>query len=142
MRLSVLDQSTSSKGRTQDVAIRETLAGAGVSEVVTSALVAPDDPVRFGARDDGELAREPEQRSGGGVVTVTNPLSSQHSVLRQSLQLRGVVREHARAADTELPEHRRGCGVVAPVDGKAEREVGVHGVEPVVLQRVRADLVE
>ncbi len=66
-------------------AIREALAGAGISEVVTYALVAPDDPVRFGSRDDGDLATEPDQRAGGGVVTVTNPLSSQHSVLRQSL---------------------------------------------------------
>ena len=65
--------------------VRQTLAGAGASEVVTYALVAPEDPVRFGPRDDGELAGEPEQRAGGGVVTVTNPLSSQHSVLRQSL---------------------------------------------------------
>jgi phenylalanyl-tRNA synthetase beta chain len=66
-------------------AIRQVLAGAGVSEVVTSALVAPEQVARFGPLDDGELAGEPDERAGAGVVTVTNPLSSQHSVLRQSL---------------------------------------------------------
>ena len=34
---------------------------------------------------DDELADEPDQRAGGSPVHVTNPLSSQHSVLRQSL---------------------------------------------------------
>jgi phenylalanyl-tRNA synthetase beta chain len=34
---------------------------------------------------DDRLAGEPEQRAGGAAVHVTNPLSSQHSVLRQSL---------------------------------------------------------
>jgi len=66
-------------------AIRETLAGAGLTEVVTSALVAHRNVERFPAHDDGELDAEPEQRPAGRPITVTNPLSSQHSVLRQSL---------------------------------------------------------
>jgi phenylalanyl-tRNA synthetase beta chain len=66
-------------------ALRETLAGAGLTEVVTSALVAPRAVERFPARDDGPLDGEPEERAVGRPVAVTNPLSSQHSVLRQSL---------------------------------------------------------
>jgi phenylalanyl-tRNA synthetase beta chain len=66
-------------------AVRETLAGAGVSEVVTLALVAPHSIERFPPAVDDLLADEPEQRAGGGPIHVTNPLSSQHSVLRQSL---------------------------------------------------------
>jgi phenylalanyl-tRNA synthetase beta chain len=65
--------------------VRETLVGTGLTEAVTMALVAPRMVERFPARDDGELADEPEQRAAGRPITVTNPLSSQHSVLRQSL---------------------------------------------------------
>jgi len=65
--------------------VRETLAGAGVSEVVTHALVAPLSVERFPPPVDDRLVGEPEQRAGGEPVHVTNPLSSQHSVLRQSL---------------------------------------------------------
>ena len=94
--------------------VRQTLAGAGVSEVVTYALVAPEDPVRFGPRNDGDLAGEPEQRAGGGVVTVTNPLSSQHSVLRQSLvgsllEVVGMNRRHGRH-DVAVFEIGKGYG--------------------------------
>jgi phenylalanyl-tRNA synthetase beta chain len=65
--------------------VRDTLAGAGVSEVVTHALVAPHSVEQFPPPVDDRLAAEPEQRAGGLPVHVTNPLSSQHSVLRQSL---------------------------------------------------------
>ena len=65
--------------------VRETLVGAGLTEVVTSALVAPRMVERFPFHDDGELEGEPEQRPRGRPITVTNPLSSQHSVLRQTL---------------------------------------------------------
>ncbi len=63
--------------------VRETLAGAGLSEVVTTALVAPVDVERF-----GPIALTPvpgEVDAGGRPIQVTNPLSSQHAVLRQSL---------------------------------------------------------
>jgi phenylalanyl-tRNA synthetase beta chain len=103
--------------------VREALAGAGVSEVVSYALVAPDNPVRFGPRDDGELAGEPEQAAGGGVVTVTNPLSSQHSVLRQSLvgsllEVVGTNRRHGRH-DVAVFEIGKGYGTA---DGGGTRE--------------------
>jgi phenylalanyl-tRNA synthetase beta chain len=65
--------------------VRETLAGAGVSEVVTHALVAPQAVEQFPPPVDDRLPGEPEQAAGGAPVHVTNPLSSQHSVLRQSL---------------------------------------------------------
>ena len=98
--------------------IRETLAGAGVSEVVTSALVAPDQVEQFGPHDDGELAGEPDARAGGPLVTVTNPLSSQHSVLRQSLlgSLLEVVatnRRHGRA-DVAIFEVGKGYAKADP----------------------------
>ncbi len=66
-------------------AVRGALVGAGLTEVVTFALVAPQMVERFPAHDDGALDGEPEQRAAGRPVVVTNPLSSQHSVLRQSL---------------------------------------------------------
>ena len=104
-------------------AIREALAGAGLSEIVTYALVAPDDPARFGPRDDGALATEPEQRAGGGVVAVTNPLSRQHSVLRQSLlgsllEVIGTNRRHGRD-DVAVFEIGKGYG---KADGGGTRE--------------------
>ena len=66
--------------------VRETLAGAGLTEVVTYALVAPDDRSSASGRVTtatvgGRAGAAPAARP----ITVTNPLSSQHSVLRQSL---------------------------------------------------------
>lgn len=61
--------------------VRDTLAGAGLTEVVTHALVSPSLAGQFiwetplPAVDGGE----PE---GGRLITVTNPLSVDHSVLR------------------------------------------------------------
>ncbi len=63
--------------------IRDTLAGAGVSEVVTPALVSPADVDRFGPIVVAPIPGEVE--AGGRPILVTNPLSSQHAVLRQSL---------------------------------------------------------
>jgi phenylalanyl-tRNA synthetase beta chain len=66
-------------------AVREVLAGAGLSEVVTLALTSREAVERFTPRDEMHPADEPESVAGGHVVTVTNPLSNQHAVLRQSL---------------------------------------------------------
>jgi len=63
--------------------LRETLAGAGLTEAVTFALVSPQMVERFGPSVDPLVAGEGE--AGGRPVTVTNPLSSHHSVMRQSL---------------------------------------------------------
>ncbi len=64
-------------------AVRETLAGVGLSEAVTYALVAPAMVERFPPIEDEVVPGE--GAAGGRPVIVTNPLSSQHSVMRQSL---------------------------------------------------------
>ncbi len=63
--------------------VREVLVGAGLTEVVTYALVAPTTVARFGQHDDSTIASE--GIVGGRPIVVTNPLSSQHSVMRQEL---------------------------------------------------------
>jgi phenylalanyl-tRNA synthetase beta chain len=65
-------------------AIRETLVGAGLSEVVTHALVSP----RLAETFRWESANPPvagDSQEGGRIVTVANPLSADHSVLRPAL---------------------------------------------------------
>ncbi len=99
-------------------AIRETLAGAGLTEVVTSALVAPRIVARFPANDDGAIDDEPSQRPAGRPVRVTNPLSSQHSVLRQSLlgSLLEVVSTNLRLGRDDIAVFEIGKGYGAPGD--------------------------
>ena len=99
--------------------LRETLAGAGVSEAVTFALVAPAMVERFPARDDGAPDGEPEQRPAGRPITVTNPLSSQHSVLRQSLvgSLLDVVSTNLRHGRDDVAIFEVGKGYGARDDG-------------------------
>jgi phenylalanyl-tRNA synthetase beta chain len=68
--------------KTRD-ALRETLVGAGLTEVVTHALIAPEDEARLKwPDDDGLPVLDPAQ---GAPIVVTNPLSSQHSVLRRHM---------------------------------------------------------
>jgi phenylalanyl-tRNA synthetase beta chain len=97
-------------------AIRTALAGAGLTEVVTYALVSSRMIESFGwtAADQpaaGEAGRE------GTPVTVTNPLSTDHSILRQSLvgSLVEVVDSNARhgQADVAIFEVGKGYGRVA-----------------------------
>jgi phenylalanyl-tRNA synthetase beta chain len=64
--------------------VRETLAGAGLTEVVTTALVSPRHIETF------VLAREvpstgDEDQPGGDPIAATNPLSRDHSLLRRNL---------------------------------------------------------
>ena len=66
-------------------AIREALAGAGLTEVVTHALVSPEDEAKLRWPGDDGLAIPPAAQAHGTPIIVTNPLSSQHSVLRQHL---------------------------------------------------------
>ena len=86
-------------------ALRRALAAAGLTEVVTPALVPVSQaaslgwPVRAADGVPGELATD------GPVVTVTNPLSERHSVLR-----RGVV---ASLLDVLALNERHGRGDVA-----------------------------
>lgn len=99
-------------------AIRETLTGAGLSEVITYALVAPRMVERFPFHDDGAPDGEPEQRPAGRPVIVTNPLSSQHSVLRQSLigSLLEVVATNLRYGHEEIAIFEIGKGYGATGD--------------------------
>ena len=64
--------------------VRETLAGAGLTEVVTTALVSPRHVETFVlARDVPSVAGD--DAPGGDPIGVTNPLSRDHSVLRRNL---------------------------------------------------------
>ena len=64
--------------------IRETLAGAGLTEVVTTALVSPRHVEAFALRRDvPSVGGEPQP--GGDPIGVTNPLSREHSLLRRNL---------------------------------------------------------
>jgi phenylalanyl-tRNA synthetase beta chain len=67
--------------------VRETLAGAGLSEVVTHALIAPGAEERLGWPADSSAPALPAAvaAASGRDIAVTNPLSSQHSVLRRHL---------------------------------------------------------
>ena len=100
-------------------AIRAALAGAGLTEVVTYALVSPEHAAAFGPLDDGELAGEPGERAGGRHVTLTNPLSSQHSILRQSLigSLLEVVSTNRRHGREDVAVFEIGKGYAQDDDG-------------------------
>jgi phenylalanyl-tRNA synthetase beta chain len=93
--------------------VREKLVGAGLTETVTHALVSPAMVELFGPPDDDPI--EGEGRSGGRPVVVTNPLSSQHSVMRQSLvgSLLEVVATNLRQGreDVAIFEVGKGYGV-------------------------------
>jgi len=66
-------------------AVRDVLAGAGLREVVTYALVAPNRSSRLGWSGDAGPPPPGEAAAGGTPIRVTNPLSANHSVLRQQL---------------------------------------------------------
>ncbi len=84
--------------------LRSTLAGAGLSEVVTHALVAPESEPRLRwPSDDGLTGVETPE--SGSLITVTNPLSSQHSVMRRHLA--------ASLIDVLALNERQGRGDVA-----------------------------
>jgi phenylalanyl-tRNA synthetase beta chain len=67
--------------------IRQTLAGAGLAEVVTHALVSPVEEARLRWPDDASEPAFPPLLAApaGEDIAVTNPLSAQHSVLRHHL---------------------------------------------------------
>src|SRR5438477_5404665 len=64
------------------------------------------------------------------------------AVLLELRNLVGIVGHQPHRADLEAGEHVRRDRVIALVVAEAEREIGVHGVEALVLQRVGADLVD
>ena len=97
--------------------VRDTLAGVGLSEAVTFALVSPAMVERFGPIEDPVVPGEGQ--AGGRPVTVTNPLSSQHSVLRQSLigSLLEVVSTNTRIGRPDIAIFEVGKGYGAIDDG-------------------------
>ncbi len=102
--------------------VRETLAGAGLTEVVTFALVSPEMVERFGPPDDPLVPGEGE--AGGRPVTLTNPLSSQHSVMRQSLlgSLLEVVSTNLRQGRMDVAVFEIGKGYGATDEGDSTHE--------------------
>jgi phenylalanyl-tRNA synthetase beta chain len=102
-------------------AIREALVGAGVTEAVTYALVSPRLMADFSWTTDVPPAAGEAPR-GGGPITVTNPLSADHVVLRQGLlgSLAEIVAGNVRhgQADVALFEVGKGYGRVG--DGTTE----------------------
>ena len=102
--------------------VRELLAGAGLTEAVTFALVSPAMVERFGPSDDAPVGGEGQ--AGGRPVTVTNPLSSQHSVMRQSLigSLLEVVSTNLRQGRTDVAIFEIGKGYGATDEGDSTHE--------------------
>ena len=103
-------------------AIREALVGAGLTEAVTYALVSARHVETFALDRARTAPRAGEARREGTPITVTNPLSQDHSILRQSLvgSLVEVVGGNARhgTGDVAVFEVGKGYGRV----GDAARE--------------------
>jgi phenylalanyl-tRNA synthetase beta chain len=102
--------------------VRETLAGAGLTEAVTYALVSPAMVDRFGPPDDPPV--DGEGSATGRPVVVTNPLSSQHSVMRQSLlgSLLEVVSTNLRQDRPDIAIFEIGKGYGATDDDETTHE--------------------
>jgi phenylalanyl-tRNA synthetase beta chain len=95
--------------------------GAGLGEVVTHALVAPRSLEQLAWPDDGDLPQG-EVRSGGPLITVRNPLSAQHSVLRQHVvpSLLDVLATNERHGRDRVPLFEIGKGYARGEDGPRE----------------------
>ncbi len=98
--------------------VREVLAGAGLSEVVTHALVPPDRDDRLNwpiTAADGVVG---EGNATGGTIRVVNPLSSQHSVLRRDVvgSLLDVVSMNLRQGREDVAVFEIGKGYGLPGD--------------------------
>ncbi|HYX12033.1 MAG TPA: phenylalanine--tRNA ligase subunit beta, partial [Candidatus Acidoferrum sp.] len=93
-------------------AVREVLAGAGLREVVTYALIAPDVAARLRWPGDAGQPAVGEAPASGGPITVTNPLSANHSVLRQQLvsNLIGIVDQNVRQGRDDVAVFEVGKG--------------------------------
>ncbi|MDQ6794439.1 MAG: phenylalanine--tRNA ligase subunit beta [Chloroflexota bacterium] len=92
-------------------AVREALAGAGLTEVVTYALVSPRHVDTFRLRKDvPSVDGEPDPVPT--PVVVTNPLSRDHSVLRRGLigSLLDVVADNVRHGRADIPIFEAGKG--------------------------------
>ncbi len=92
-------------------AVRETLVGAGVTEIVTHALVSPRQLEAFAWTSPAEPA-DGEVPAGGAPITILNPLAPDHSVMRQGLigSLAEVVATNARNGRSDLAVFEVGKG--------------------------------
>jgi phenylalanyl-tRNA synthetase beta chain len=101
--------------------LREALVGAGLTEVATHALIAPASLERI-AWVEPIPAAAGEAAAGGGPISVTNPLSADHSVLRRSLvgSLLDIVSTNARRGreDVAIFEVGKGYGRVGEATGE------------------------
>ena len=94
--------------------VRETLAGAGLTEVVTAALVAPRQVHTFRSATPAGPALPGDDPAEGRPIRAVNALSSEHAVLRQELlgSLLQVValNLHQGRADVAIFEIGKGYG--------------------------------
>ncbi|MEO8462786.1 MAG: hypothetical protein ABI555_06210, partial [Chloroflexota bacterium] len=99
-------------------AVRTALAGHGLREVVAHALVDEAQVERWAWVDPGEPAHG-EEAATGEPITVTNPLSMDHAVLRQGLVggLLGTIASNRRRGQDDLAlfEVGKGYGRVGDV---------------------------
>lgn len=101
--------------------VRETLAGAGLTEVVTTALVAPRHVETFVLTNAvPSVSGDPEP--GGDPIAVTNPLSRDHSILRRNLfgSLLDVVGVNLRHGTDDVAVFEIGKGYARADDGPRE----------------------
>jgi phenylalanyl-tRNA synthetase beta chain len=101
--------------------VRETLVGAGLTEVVTHALVAPEQ-VRDLAWSATEVEVAGEGVARGRPIRVTNPLSADHAMLRQNLvaSLLEVVAVNVRHGQPNVAVFEVGKGYGLADGGTAE----------------------
>ncbi|HEX5239864.1 MAG TPA: phenylalanine--tRNA ligase subunit beta, partial [Candidatus Limnocylindrales bacterium] len=96
-------------------AVRDSLVGAGLAEVVTHALVSATEVERFRWAFPDEPAAG-EARREGDPIALTNPLSQEHAFLRQALvgSLAGIADSNVRrgTADVAIFEVGKGYGQV------------------------------
>jgi phenylalanyl-tRNA synthetase beta chain len=101
--------------------VREVLAGAGLTEVVTTALVAPRNLEAFSLiRDVPSVGDEPQP--DGAPIGVANPLSRDHSILRRHLvgSLLDVVGTNLRHGTADVAVFEIGKGYAGGPDGPHE----------------------
>ncbi len=80
--------------------------------------------VRVGGQDDGQAFGHLDARAF------------------QPLDLLGIVGEQPHLFDAQQLEHARRDREITRVDGKAKADIGIDGIEPLILQGISAQLVD
>jgi phenylalanyl-tRNA synthetase beta chain len=101
--------------------VRDALVGAGVTEIVTHALVSPGHLEAFAWTSTADPA-DGELPAGGRPIYILNPLAPDHSVMRQGLlaSLADVVSTNARNGRTDLALFEIGKGYGRDDEGASE----------------------